>query len=82
MKKISYTICVALALGFVSTSRADVLPKSKKVTELKYSGRIQAQWDGIGSDDSSSKEDRNHFYFRRLFLGGHTNSHYSNFKSF
>lgn len=71
MKKISYTICVALALGFVSTSRADVLPKSKKVTELKYSGRIQAQWDGIGSDDSSSKEDRNHFYFRRLFLGGH-----------
>ena len=50
---------------------AEVLPKSKKVTELKYSGRIQAQWDGIGSDDSSSKEDRNHFYFRRLFLGGH-----------
>jgi len=71
MKKISYTICAALALGFVSSSHAEVLPKSKKVTELKYSGRIQAQWDGIGSDDSSSKEDRNHFYFRRLFLGGH-----------
>jgi phosphate-selective porin OprO/OprP len=70
MKKISYAICAMLALGCTSISIADVLPKSKKVTELKYSGRIQAQWDGIGSD-ASSKEDRNHFYFRRLFLGGH-----------
>ena len=46
-------------------------PKSKKVTDLKFSGRIQGQWDGIESDPTTSTEDRNHFYFRRLFLGGH-----------
>ena len=55
----------------LSKSELGVLvePKSKKATELKFSGRIQAQWDGIESDDADS--DRNHFYFRRLFLGGH-----------
>ena len=46
-----------------------VKPKGKKATELKFSGRIQAQWDGIESDEAGA--DRNHFYFRRLFLGGH-----------
>ncbi len=47
-----------------------VSPKSKKVTSLKFSGRVQAQYDnydGVGSGES----DRDHFYFRRLFLGGH-----------
>ena len=71
MKTISYTICAIMAAGFALSGNAEVKPKSKKVTELKYSGRIQAQWDGVGSDDTSSEEDRNHFYFRRLFLGGH-----------
>ena len=28
-----------------------VNPKSKKVTELKFSGRIQGQWDGIESEE-------------------------------
>jgi len=76
MKTLSYTICAVLAAGFAFTGDAQVKPKSKKVTELKFSGRIQGQWDGVGSDDRnvsdpSLKEDRNHFYFRRLFLGGH-----------
>ena len=70
MKTLSYTLCAVLAAGFAFTGDAQVKPKSKKVTELKYSGRIQAQWDGIESD-GTTKEDRNHFYFRRLFLGGH-----------
>jgi len=70
MKTLSYTLCAVLAAGFAFTGDAQVKPKSKKVTELKYSGRIQAQWDGIGSDDNQ-EDDRNHFYFRRLFLGGH-----------
>ena len=70
MKTLSYTLCAILAAGFAFTGDAQVKPKSKKVTELKYSGRIQAQWDGIESD-GTTKEDRNHFYFRRLFLGGH-----------
>ncbi|MDA0905486.1 MAG: porin [Verrucomicrobia bacterium] len=72
MKTLSYTLCAVLAAGFAFTGDAQVKPKSKKVTELKFSGRIQGQWDGIESDaKDGSKENRNHFYFRRLFLGGH-----------
>ena len=69
MKTLSYTLCAILAAGFAFTGDAQVKPKSKKVTELKYSGRIQGQWDGIESEEAN--EDRNHFYFRRFFLGGH-----------
>ena len=63
MKTLSYTLCAVLAAGFAFTGDAQVKPKSKKVTELKFSGRIQAQWDGIESD-GTTKEDRNHFYFQ------------------
>ena len=70
MKTLSYTLCAVLAAGFAFTGDAQVKPKSKKVTELKFSGRIQGQWDGIETN-SSGKDNRNHFYFRRLFLGGH-----------
>ena len=70
MKTLSYTLCAVLAAGFAFTGDAQVQPKSKKVTELKFSGRIQAQWDGIESEEVGG-ENRNHFYFRRLFLGGH-----------
>ena len=45
MKTLSYTLCANLAAGFALTGDAQVNPKSKKVTELKFSGRIQAQWD-------------------------------------
>ena len=69
MKTLSYTLCAILAAGFALTGDAQLKPKSKKVTELKFSGRIQGQWDGIGSDKND--DDHNHFYFRRLFLGGH-----------
>ena len=70
MKTLSYTLCAVLAAGFAFTGDAQVKPKSKKVTELKFSGRIQGQWDGIKTHDEP-ENDRNHFYFRRLFLGGH-----------
>jgi phosphate-selective porin OprO/OprP len=70
MKSITYILCAALAAGLSLSATAQVQPKSKKVTELKYSGRIQAQWDGIESEEVGG-ENRNHFYFRRLFLGGH-----------
>ena len=70
MKTLSYTLCAVLAAGFAFTGDAQVKPKSKKVTELKFSGRIQGQWDGIESEQVGG-ENRNHFYFRRLFLGGH-----------
>ncbi|MFZ9065258.1 MAG: hypothetical protein ACO22U_16585, partial [bacterium] len=63
------SLILLLAAAFVHGQEVQVKPKSKKITELKYSGRIQGQWDGLESD--GTKEDRNHFYFRRLFLGGH-----------
>ena len=69
MKTISKLLCGLMLTSFTYISEAQVVPKSKKLTELKYSGRIQAQWDGIESDKTD--DDRNHFYFRRLFLGGH-----------
>ena len=69
MKKIIPSLIVLLSAGFVYGEDVQVKPKSKKVTELKYSGRIQGQWDGLESD--ANDNDRNHFYFRRLFLGGH-----------
>ena len=63
------SLIILLAAGFVHGQEVQVKPKSKKITELKYSGRIQGQWDGLESD--ANDNDRNHFYFRRLFLGGH-----------
>jgi phosphate-selective porin len=69
MKKIIPSLIVLLSAGFLYGEDVQVKPKSKKITELKYSGRIQGQWDGLESD--ANDNDRNHFYFRRLFLGGH-----------
>ena len=71
MKKPLLITALSVVLATASLSaEVNVSPKSKKVTDLKFSGRIQGQWDGIGSDNNS-ENDRNHFYFRRLFLGGH-----------
>jgi len=69
MKRIIPSLLALASAVFLSAQDIQVKPKSKKITELKYSGRIQGQWDGLESD--GTKEDRNHFYFRRLFLGGH-----------
>jgi len=69
MKKLIPCLVVLLSASFLEGEDIQVKPKSKKITELKYSGRIQGQWDGLESDGTT--EDRNHFYFRRLFLGGH-----------
>ena len=70
MKNYAIGLCALLAAVFaLPVSAQEVKPKGKKVTELKLSGRIQAQWDHIESDETDA--DRNHFYFRRLFFGGH-----------
>jgi len=72
MKKPLLITALSVVLATASLSaEVNVSPKSKKVTDLKFSGRIQGQWDGIESDPTTATEDRNHFYFRRLFLGGH-----------
>lgn len=72
MKKSLPLIALTILLSGASLlAEVNVTPKSKKITDLKFSGRIQGQWDGIESDPTTTTEDRNHFYFRRLFLGGH-----------
>ena len=58
MKTLSYTLCAVLAAGFAFTGDAQVKPKSKKVTELKFSGRIQGQWDGIESDELGKRRSK------------------------
>ena len=40
--------------------------KGKETIEVRFNGRLQAQYDGLSM---TGKEDTNHFYFRRLFLG-------------
>ena len=62
MKTLSYTLCAVLAAGFAFTGDAQVKPKSKKVTELKFSGRIQGQWDGIESDRSRWEEQKSFLF--------------------
>ena len=47
MKTTIYLMCAVFTTALSLSCFAQVQPKSKKVTELKYSGRIQAQWDGI-----------------------------------
>ena len=71
MKKIIPSLLALVSVVFLSAQDIQVTPKSSKITDLKFSGRIQGQWDGIESDPTTATEDRNHFYFRRLFLGGH-----------
>ena len=71
MKKIIPSLLALVSVVFLSAQDIQVTPKSSKITDLKFSGRIQGQWDGTESDPTTATEDRNHFYFRRLFLGGH-----------
>ena len=67
MKTLSYTLCAVLAAGFAFTGDAQVKPKSKKVTELKFSGRIQGQWDGIESDDQKQRRSKSFLLSSSLF---------------
>ena len=62
MKTLSYTLCAVLAAGFAFTGDAQVKPKSKKVTELKFSGRIQGQWDGIESDAQDGERQKSFLF--------------------
>lgn len=43
-----------------------VSAKGKETVELRFNGRMQAQFDALSMDGAP---DTNHFYFRRLFLG-------------
>lgn len=45
-----------------------VKAKGKAVKDIKLTGRIHAQYDGISNDDDS-KSGQNGFYLRRLYLG-------------
>jgi phosphate-selective porin OprO/OprP len=64
------TIALGSMIGAGSVQGVGVLSKAKEVAELKFSGRIQGQYDYLDSD-ADTADARSHFYFRRLFLGGH-----------
>ena len=42
------SLIILLAAGFVHGQEVQVKPKSKKITELKYSGRIQGPVGRVG----------------------------------
>ena len=63
-------ITLGSIIGVSSVQGVGVLSKAKEVVELKFSGRVQGQYDFLDSDADTSGA-RSHFYFRRLFLGGH-----------
>lgn len=41
--------------------------KGKETVEVRFNGRLQAQYDGLSA--TGVTDDTNHFYFRRLFFG-------------
>jgi len=44
--------------------------KGEETVDLRFSGRVQAQYDHLAmEDDGVDRPTANHFYFRRLFLG-------------
>lgn len=44
--------------------------KGKETIDIRFNGRIQAQYDGLGMDDNGTDTPTtSHFYFRRLFFG-------------
>ena len=72
MKFVKYIIKVITLTSLLGASilQADeglaLKAKGKETIELRFNGRLQAQYDGLSM---TGKEDTNHFYFRRLFLG-------------
>ena len=66
------TAAIALGsmIGASSIQGVGVLSKASEITELKFSGRVQGQYDYLDSD-ADAVDARSHFYFRRLFIGGH-----------
>ncbi len=70
MLLITATIALGSLLGVRGVQAVGVLSKAKEIAELKFSGRVQGQYDYLDSDADGAGA-RSHFYFRRLFLGGH-----------
>ena len=66
------TICTLLVANLLQANDGvSFKAKGKETIEVRFNGRMQAQYDGLSYNGSqvSGKEDSNHFYFRRLFLG-------------
>ena len=68
MLLITATIALGSLLGGRGVQAVGVLSKAKEIAELKFSGRVQGQYDYLDSDADGAGA-RSHFYFRRLFLG-------------
>lgn len=48
----------------------EVKAKGKETVELRFNGRVQAQYDGLSMEENGTDlPSTSHFYFRRIFLG-------------
>ena len=68
--KYNKLILILSALLSVNLLQADdglaFKAKGKETVEVRFNGRLQAQYDGLSM---TGKDSTNHFYFRRLFFG-------------
>ena len=65
--KLITALCFLLGANFLQADDGLALKaKGEETIELRFNGRLQAQYDGLSMTDQTNT---NHFYFRRLFLG-------------
>lgn len=70
----THLLLTIIFIIFSATTYADssngliVKSKGKETIELRFNGRLQAQYDGLSSNEPGVPSS-SHFYFRRLFLG-------------
>jgi len=74
--KLLILLSIITCVGFMNTASAQsddglaLKAKGKETVELRFNGRLQAQFDGLAMEENGSDlPSTTHFYFRRLFLG-------------
>ena len=74
--KLLILLSIITCFGFMNTASAQsddglaLKAKGKETVELRFNGRLQAQFDGLAMEENGSDlPSTSHFYFRRLFLG-------------
>jgi phosphate-selective porin len=60
----------AVEAEMATSAPVAIKAKGKETVELRFNGRLQGQFDGLGMQQNGSDlPSTSHFYFRRLFLG-------------
>lgn len=60
----------AVAAEIQAEQPLSVKAKGKETVEVRFNGRVQAQYDGLSMEENGSDlPSTNHFYFRRLYFG-------------